>query len=157
MWWILLVGGWRVSKADSSPILWRDIRVVDARGDQGIHDVWIQDGRIAGLNPSTARSGRNTRRDRSDVDPWIDRFSCPHHQHPGAWLADIEDHETAGIASIFQPLAWGHHGRRSGLRHPTRTIQALSAEYGGPDIQLIGPLVGPKHGIHPPSIQSWKG
>ena len=77
-------------------------------------------------------------------------------QHPGAtWLTDIADHEINWHRQYLRSyLAWGITTVVDlGLRHQTHEkIQALSA-VGGPDIQLIGPLVGPKHG-YPSAIFS---
>ena len=125
--------------------------------DQGIHDVWIQDGRIAGLNPSNWPEAVEIRDGTGlTLTPGLIDSHVHITQHPGAtWLADIEDHEASWHRQYLRSyLAWGTTVVDPGITaSDARTIQALSAEYGGPDIQLIGPLVGPKH-RYPSAIYS---
>ena len=157
MFWTFAVRFFWVAQAASTPILWRDIRVVDARGDQGIHDVWIQEGRIAGLNPSTwpeaveIRDGTGLTLTPGMIDSHVHIT-----QHPGAiWLTDIADHEINWHRQYLRSyLAWGITTLLiPGLRHQTHEKFKPFRPVVDPDIQLIGPLVGPKHG-YPSAIFS---
>ncbi len=59
LWWALALLIFWGGKAAAEPaaVLLRGVRVVDARGDQGTHDLLIAEGRIAALDPAEIPEG----------------------------------------------------------------------------------------------------
>jgi imidazolonepropionase-like amidohydrolase len=144
---------WLVSQAMAAtdPVLLKDVRLVDARGDQGIHDVWIEDGRIAGIDPEMVRSGAKILQGEGlTVLPGLIDSHVHITQHPlSAWSKVPEEDETEYLERYLRSyLAWGvttilDPGISS---RDIRQIRSLTNDAPGPDIQVLGPMLSPANG-----------
>jgi len=141
------------------PLLITAVRLVDGRGDLGIHDLLLESDRIAAIDPAVVPD------DAVVVDgagktvlPGLIDSHVHIAMHPmSAWTSTptpaqsdeliiqyLRSYLSFGITTILDPGITAEQ---------TLRVRALAAEHGGPDIQVAGPLLGPDGG-YPSQIVS---
>ncbi len=146
---LLFVTGLTAAAPPSTLI--RNVRVIDARGDEGIHDVWVQHGRIAAIDPEVVPEDAEVLdgEGRAVVPGLIDS-----HVHvtmaPGqSWRDESEEALWVRRAKHLRAfLAWGittviDPGIPS---EEARAARALATRSPAPEILFVGPLLGPLNG-----------
>jgi imidazolonepropionase-like amidohydrolase len=143
-------------------VLLRGVRVVDARGDQGTHDLLIAQGRIAALDPAEVPEGTQV----------LDAEGKT--VVPG--LVDSHLHVTLAPAQAFRKESdealWERHGThlRALLAWGVTTvvdpgitldnakrIRALQARSPSPEVIFVGPLLGPTGGYPAAVVPEFPG
>ena len=135
-----------------APQLITDVRLVDGRGDLGVHDLLIADGLIAAIDPVTVPEGA-VRRDGDGMTMLPGLIDSHVHivMHPmRAWTGERSPEESDellrrylagylsfGVTTILDPGITAEQ---------TRHIRAIAEAHGGPEIQVVGPLLGPDGG-----------
>lgn len=135
-----------LSKALAAPLLLDDVRVVDARGDLGVHDLLLEDGRIAALDPAALPADTAVRDCAGlTVVPGLVDSHVHLTQQPGAAFLPAEDRWSQHLASY---LAWGV----TTVVDPgitasdARQVRALAQQVPAPRLHFVGPLLGPRGG-----------
>ena len=153
LWWalagLLLLGG--QAAAGPAAVLLRGVRVVDARGDQGTHDLLIAEGRIAAMDPAEVPMGTQVldAEGKTVVPGLVDS-----HLHvmmaPGQAFRKESDEALwrRHGAHLRALLAWGV----TTVVDPgisldnAKRIRALQANSPSPEVIFVGPILGPAGG-----------
>jgi len=153
----LAIGLFITQFAFAQPPIWIEgVRLVDGRGDHGIHDVLIANGHIEAFDPPQQPvSARVIDGHGKTLIPGLIDSHVHLHKHPAsAWTTHDPEQTTRlhhrylrsylafGVTTVLDP------GITPGQ---TRTLRALAGPIGGPDIQVVGPLLGP-HAGYPSAV-----
>jgi imidazolonepropionase-like amidohydrolase len=129
----------------------RGARVIDARGDQGLHDVWVEDGRIAAIDPAVVPEDAQVleAEGRAVVPGLIDSHIHITMAPAQSWRDEAEDALWVRRAKHLRAfLAWGITTVIDPGIPPeeARAVRALATRSPAPEILFIGPLLGPLNG-----------
>ena len=129
----------------------RDVRVVDARGDQGVHDVLLDGGRIAAFDPTDPPADARVidGGGRTMVPGLIDTHVHISMAPGGAWREEPDDARTARRRQHLRAyLAWGVTTLLDPAILPddAAEIFALAAEGPAPRVLVLGPTFSPTGG-----------
>ena len=137
--------------ADPGAVLIRDVRVVDARGDQGTHDLLIAEGRIAALDPAQVPQGTQVLdgEGKTVVPGLVD-------SHVHVTMAPTQAFRTESDEALWERhamhlralLAWGVTTVVDpGISlEDAKGVRALQTRSPSPEVIFVGPLLGPTGG-----------
>lgn len=152
---LLWICAMAIGAADVSSTFIHDVRIIDARGDHGVHDLLIAGDRIAGIDPKDvpgdARIIDGTGRTLLPglIDSHVHITMIPAADFHNESASDRHKRHDAHLRAY---LAWGV----TTIVDPgvstddAREIRQLLDEGPGPEVIFIGPLLGPKDGY--PSV-----
>ena len=134
----------------AAPVLLDDVRIVDARGDLGTHDVLLAQGRITALDPVElpADTERHDCTGLTVVPGLIDAHVHITQQPGGAFLPEGVHDEARQSQHLAAYLAWGV----TTVVDPgitaadAREVEALAETAVSPRLIFQGPLLGPTGG-----------
>jgi imidazolonepropionase-like amidohydrolase len=164
LWWALALLIFWGGKAAAEPaaVLLRGVRVVDARGDQGTHDLLIAEGRIAALDPAEIPEGTQVldAKGKTVVPGLVD--SHLHVTMAPAQAFRKESDEalwTRHATHLRALLAWGV----TTVVDPgitldnAKRIRALQARSPSPEVIFVGPILGPTGGYPAAVVPEFPG
>ena len=123
--------------------------MVDARGDLGVHDILLQRGRIASIDPREVPSGADVRdlEGKTVVPGLIDAHVHIAHHPMERWVSPNDEERwlrnylraylAFGVTTVLDP----------GINaDDARATRRRAEEFGGPRLEVAGPLLGPSQG-----------